>query len=127
VESAEASGGNLAGRAEVTVGSQLYGPLWFQAALTCFVLVLGAVEGWFWRTDFATDAISYLDISRAIPARDWKMIFNPLWSAGYPLLMAIVSGNAERGVAFDPCGQPDHLSGGLAQLSLSAEKLQLPF
>jgi hypothetical protein len=89
VESAEASGGNLAGRAEVTVGSQLYGPLWFQAALTCFVLVLGAVEGWFWRTDFATDAISYLDISRAIPARDWKMIFNPLWSVGYPLLMAI--------------------------------------
>ena len=57
--------------------------------LTCFVLVLGAVEGWFWRTDFATDAISYLDISRAIPARDWKMIFNPLWSVGYPLLMAI--------------------------------------
>ena len=65
-------------------------PLWRRIALTCFVMFLGAVEGWYKRTDFATDAISYLDISRAIPARDWKMVFNPLWSVGYPLLLAIV-------------------------------------
>jgi hypothetical protein len=57
--------------------------------LTCVVLLLGIVEGWFERTDFTTDAISYLDISRAIPAKDWKMVFNPLWSVGYPLLLAI--------------------------------------
>jgi hypothetical protein len=67
---------------------ELNEPLGRQVTLTCFVLFLGAIEGWFKRTDFATDAISYLDISRAIPARDWKMVFNPLWSVGYPLLLA---------------------------------------
>lgn len=69
---------------------ELKEPLWLHVVLACLVLTLGAIEGWFKRTDFATDAISYLDISRAIPARDWKMVFNPLWSVGYPLLLAIV-------------------------------------
>ncbi|MFT4114977.1 hypothetical protein [Silvibacterium sp.] len=58
--------------------------------LTLLVLLLSAVEGWYRRTDFATDAISYLDISRALPAHDWKMVFNPLWSAGYPALLALI-------------------------------------
>ena len=89
VTSAEALGGKSTAPAEVTSATGLYGPLWLLPALTCLVLILGAVEGWFWRTDFATDAISYLDISRAIPARDWKMVFNPLWSVGYPFLLAI--------------------------------------
>ena len=64
------------------------GSLPLKLAVTLLVLILGAVEGWFERTDFATDAISYLDISRAIPSKDWKMILNPLWSVGYPLLLA---------------------------------------
>jgi hypothetical protein len=65
-------------------------PFWQRLLLTCFILFLGAIEGWYKRTDFATDAISYLDVSRAIPAHDWKMVFNPLWSVGYPLLLAMV-------------------------------------
>ena len=59
-------------------------------AILLLLLILGAIEGWFTRTDFATDAISYLDISRAIPADNWKLIFNPLWSVGYPLLLSIL-------------------------------------
>jgi hypothetical protein len=62
----------------------------YTAGVTCLIMVLGALEGWFKRTDFSTDAISYLDISRAIPAHDWKMVFNPLWSVGYPLLLALL-------------------------------------
>jgi hypothetical protein len=54
------------------------------------VLVLGAIEGWYKRTFYTTDAISYLDISRAIPRHEWKLVFNPLWSAGYPFLVATV-------------------------------------
>lgn len=61
----------------------------YHLVVTCLILILGALEGWYKRTDFSTDAISYLDISRAIPLRDWKMIFNPLWSVGYPVLLAV--------------------------------------
>ena len=60
----------------------------FEMAISAIILILGALEGWYKRTDFSTDAISYLDISRAIPLKDWKMIFNPLWSVGYPVLLA---------------------------------------
>ncbi len=54
------------------------------------VLALGAIEGWYKRTFYTTDAISYLDISRAIPRHEWKLVFNPLWSSGYPFLIAIM-------------------------------------
>jgi hypothetical protein len=74
---------------QVAAGANFHAPLRLQAALTGLLLILGAIEGWFWRTDFATDAISYLDISRALPAKDWKMVFNPLWSVGYPFLLAV--------------------------------------
>lgn len=60
----------------------------YQVSATVILLTLGWLEGWYKRTDFSTDAISYLDISRAIPLHDWKMVFNPLWSVGYPLLLA---------------------------------------
>lgn len=60
----------------------------YQPAVTVILLLLGSIEGWYKRTDFSTDAISYLDISRALPLHQWKMIFNPLWSLGYPLLLA---------------------------------------
>lgn len=56
---------------------------------TMLLALLGALEGWFKRTDYSTDAISYLDISRALPAHNWKMVFNPLWSVGYPALLAL--------------------------------------
>ncbi len=61
----------------------------WKVATLLLLLILGFIEGWFTRTDFATDAISYLDISRAIPAGNWKLVFNPLWSVGYPLLLSI--------------------------------------
>ena len=60
----------------------------YQGAATVILFVMGWLEGWYKRTDFSTDAISYLDISRAIPLHDWKMVFNPLWSVGYPILLA---------------------------------------
>ena len=82
--------GSAAQNGLVTHASELKEPLWRQVIPACFVLILGAIEGWFKRTDFTTDAISYLDISRAIPAKDWKMVFNPLWSVGYPFLLAMV-------------------------------------
>ncbi len=60
----------------------------YPGAVTIILFLLGWLEGWYKRTDFSTDAISYLDISRAIPLHQWKMVFNPLWSVGYPLLLA---------------------------------------
>ena len=58
--------------------------------LVVIVVVLGAWEGWYTRTDYTTDAISYLDIIRAIPHWDWKLMLNPQWSIGYPLLVALI-------------------------------------
>jgi hypothetical protein len=58
------------------------------------VAVLGGVEGVFGRTRYLEDSISYLDVSRAIPALNWPEIFNPMWSPGYPLLVAIARGFA---------------------------------
>lgn len=54
------------------------------------VLVLGAIEGWYQRTDYSADAISYLDIGRAFPRHQWNLVFNALWSCGYPFLIAVV-------------------------------------
>ena len=54
------------------------------------VLVLGAIEGWYKRADYAADAISYLDIGRAFPRHEWNLVFNALWSCGYPFLIAVV-------------------------------------
>lgn len=53
------------------------------------LVVLGVAEGWTRYPLLASDAISYLDISRAIPSLDWKLIFNPFWGLGYPVLLAI--------------------------------------
>jgi len=80
----------LTGRDEVAVRrSLLLRAAFYQPAVTVILFALAWLEGWYKRTDFSTDAISYLDISRAIPLHEWKMIFNPLWSVGYPLLLAV--------------------------------------
>ena len=50
---------------------------------------LGCVEGTFGRTQYAGDWISYLNVSRAIPALDWRAIFDPMWNPGYPALVAL--------------------------------------
>jgi hypothetical protein len=62
----------------------------FHALLAIPVLLLGAIEDWYGRLDYSTDAIGYLDIHRAIPLGEWKLIFNPQWSSGYPLLIALI-------------------------------------
>ena len=55
---------------------------------------LGAVEGWCGRTDsgdvYGSDAVQYLDVARAFARGDWTSVLNPLWSQGYPALLAIV-------------------------------------
>ncbi|MBV8729394.1 MAG: hypothetical protein JO336_06255 [Acidobacteriia bacterium] len=51
--------------------------------------LIGALEGWWERIDYPSDTISYLDIVRAIGNGDWKLALNPLWSLGYPLLLAV--------------------------------------
>ena len=43
------------------------------------------------RTVYSGDAISYLNVVRAIHAGDWKLAFNPLWGIGYPLLLSVVT------------------------------------
>lgn len=56
------------------------------------LLLAGALEGWYGRTDkgavYGSDAVQYLDMSRALSAGDWKLAMNPLWGLGYPLLLS---------------------------------------
>lgn len=56
------------------------------------VVMLGAVEGIYGRTQYLGDWISYLNVSRAVSAFDWKGIFDPMWTPGYPILVALVRG-----------------------------------
>ena len=61
---------------------------------TLAVVGLGAAEGWCGRTDsgdvYGSDAVQYLDIARAMTRGDWHSALNPLWSQGYPALLALV-------------------------------------
>jgi hypothetical protein len=66
---------------------------WFALASVA-VLALGAVEGWCGRTDsgdvYGSDGVQYLDVARAFERGDFKSALNPLWSQGYPALLAMV-------------------------------------
>jgi hypothetical protein len=53
------------------------------------VTVVGGLEGLYGRTQYLADWISYLNVSRAVAALDWPQIFNPMWSPGYPALVAL--------------------------------------
>ena len=63
------------------------------ALTTLVVLLLGIFEGWFGKTDsgdvYGSDAVQYLDCARAITRHDWHSALNPLWSQGYPTLLAL--------------------------------------
>ena len=63
-------------------------------AATPVVLLLGALEDWFGKTDsgdvYGSDAVQYLDIARAFVRHDWHAALNPLWSQGYPALLALM-------------------------------------
>src|SRR5260370_779166 len=50
---------------------------------------LGAFEGIYGRTQYLGDWISYLNVSRAVSGLNWKGIFDPMWSPGYPVLVAL--------------------------------------
>jgi hypothetical protein len=54
------------------------------------VVGLGALDDWYGRFDYAADAISYLDVSKAIQDGDWTLAFSPYWSVGYPAILAAV-------------------------------------
>jgi hypothetical protein len=60
--------------------------IWFLPSLAV-LLLLGAFEAAYGRSDYSGDAISYLDLSHAISEGHWKLAFNSLWSIGYPLLL----------------------------------------
>jgi hypothetical protein len=62
--------------------------LWLIFALA---MVLGAFEDVFGRQGYAADAISYLNIVRAIHAGDWRIAFTSYWGLGYPLLASVVT------------------------------------
>ena len=72
---------------------------------TIFVMALGAAEGWCGRTDsgdvYGSDAVQYLDIARAMARGDWHSALNPLWSQGYPALLALVRPLFKAGIDGD--------------------------
>jgi hypothetical protein len=52
-------------------------------------MFLGAWQSVYGRTQYLGDWISYLNVSRAVSRFDWKAIFDPMWSPGYPALVAL--------------------------------------
>lgn len=61
---------------------------------SCFVLVIGTIADFFGPMDlgdvFPSDAVAYLDCARAFGRGDFHAALNPLWSPGYPALLATV-------------------------------------
>ncbi len=74
-------------------------------ALLLGLLFAGILEGWYGRTDkgavYGSDAVQYLDMSRALGAGDWKLAMNPLWGLGYPLLLTVLRPVFPAGMAGD--------------------------
>jgi len=72
--------------------------------LLCLLLA-GTLECWYGRTDkgavYGSDAVQYLDMSRALSAGDWKLAMNPLWGLGYPLLLSGLRPAFSAGMAGD--------------------------
>jgi len=57
-------------------------------AVTLVVVGAASVEDWYGRFDYGPDAISYLEISKAISHGDWTLALSPYWSIGYPLVLS---------------------------------------
>ena len=57
--------------------------------LLCVAVALGAFEGIFGRTFYSADAVSYLDVTRALHAGDWRTALSTYWGLGYPLLLSL--------------------------------------
>ena len=62
--------------------------------VVALLLGVGALADWYGPTDsgdlLGSDAVQYMDIVRAIGRGDLRSALNPLWSQGYPLLMAAI-------------------------------------
>jgi len=60
--------------------------------VSLLIISLGAVEDLYGNTDrgdiYGSDAVQYLDIARAFQQHDFHSALNPLWSQGYPALLA---------------------------------------
>jgi len=54
------------------------------------VMITGAIEGRYGKSDLFGDDISYLDLANMIRVGDWRAALNPLWSIGYPMLLSVV-------------------------------------
>ncbi|WP_433969205.1 hypothetical protein [Tunturiibacter gelidiferens] len=64
--------------------------LWVRLLVGMAVLIAGAIEGRYGKSELFGDDISYLDVANMIRAGDWRAALNPLWSIGYPLLLSVV-------------------------------------
>jgi hypothetical protein len=66
---------------------------WWYLSLHLFVgavvMLAGALEGRYGKSELYGDDISYLDVANMIRAGDWRAALNPLWSIGYPLLLSV--------------------------------------
>jgi hypothetical protein len=60
------------------------------AVVSPFVLLAGAVEAWYGRSELLGDDIAYLDVANLLHHGDWHAALNPLWSLGYPILLALI-------------------------------------
>ena len=54
------------------------------------VMIAGALEGRYGKSELFGDDISYLDVANMIRTGDWRTALNPLWSIGYPWLIWVV-------------------------------------
>jgi hypothetical protein len=66
---------------------------WWYLSLHLFVgaavMLAGALECRYGKSELYGDDISYLDVANMIRAGDWRAALNPLWSIGYPLLLSV--------------------------------------
>lgn len=63
--------------------------IWLRLLVSIAVLVAGAIEGGYGKSELYGDDISYLDVANMIREGDWRAALNPLWSIGYPLLLLV--------------------------------------
>jgi len=53
------------------------------------VAFLGGIDALYGRMNYSGDFLCYLNVSQAVSAHRWKAAFDPMWSAGYPILIAL--------------------------------------
>jgi hypothetical protein len=61
-----------------------------QLLVSAAVMIAGALEGRYGKSELYGDDISYLDVANLIHAGDWRTALNPQWSIGYPCLISVV-------------------------------------